>query len=65
MSELPDHLDPTGQTCSDCDHAAYAPFQPFAGRYYGFKCVCCFRKMWEETQRNVTESLAELPEECS
>ncbi len=62
-----DHLDPTGQECSetDCGHAALAAFMWAPGHYAGFRCVCHFRETWEEMLRNLKESLAELPKGCT
>jgi len=63
MTSLEELTNPIGKFCA-CGHPAYAAFSPFAGRYYGFKCACCFRLMWEEAAEHTARSLAALPTEC-
>ncbi len=47
-----------------CGHKAHKKWSWAPGHFDGYKCDCCIRKIWEETLRNVTESLKDLPFRC-
>ena len=52
-------------TCAWCHkHPGLSPFLPFLGHNTSPICDCCLKRIWEETLRNVTKSLAELKVRC-
>lgn len=49
--------------CS-CGHPADRIFEWAPGHLGDLLCDCCLKKVWKETLRNVTESLAGLKVRC-
>lgn len=45
----------------DCGHKAYSIWEWAPGHHNGYKCVCCIKKIWEETLGNVKKGIKELP----
>lgn len=64
MTDFAKAHDPTGKTCSACPHPAHSAWSWAPGHMDGFRCVCCIRKVWEETLANLKEGLAKLPDSC-
>lgn len=52
------------ETCRSCSHPADYKYMHGPGRFDGFICDCCTKKMWEETLASVTQGLENLIVRC-